>query len=831
MTGQSKQKVLFLLGGHDLEMITIRDILEKKGLPFRDKNLDWNNALLSAYSDVFENEGKEYDVVYGIELREDIPIPVNYERIDHHNELSHLPSPIEQITKLIGTKIDRWQELVAANDKGYKKAMRAICATEKEIHDIREADRRAQGVTQQDEQLAEEALKKKEVVGDVVVIQALNEKYSPIADRIETAKLLIFDEEALTYYGVKKKELETLFADHIQNGIAYHGGGDLGYFGISRGRMKNEELEKVKKLLLEKVMDNPPYSYHLFLFPFQWDFIPSGKGKSETNFEIRTQINIWNEKLTGTLWKRNPFVIGDETSAFTDYNEFTYFYDFVRKTIFDYEDVQDVNTRLNYYQYESKKPGKYSIHIADGNEKNEYELHIINISMHVFNTGIGILTFNLRNDKESDPVDILRINEFGRRIYPQFLGRNLIADTKRAFLADKIVVDFQDREGGDSTSNPIEETFSYYSDPENLKKGGHFKLPAFIEHLFPQKTFVTTNQVRNEERIIINHIMDDRMFTLCWYGNNNKAADLSLWNSEDKHYAYECNKWWYSYIFCDKSGPTCANKIELKKYVQNHTYARWAEYGSLYGITRETFMMISSDIPTLQNVNAPPLYDHLRTIYFQIVVLCLTARASVLRFSGEVSRLNDLAKHVGNDETTFFEPIEKLYENYIEFLSKIHFKEVTAQIQGIEIYNLLYKHMNLREFIVELDEEIEELHRFANFRVQKKLAEEQIKLVEQTTRQADEQIKLVAQSTRQADEAHDQTRHATRLTKIAAYFLIPSLLVGIFGMNTMPSSDLPDYIFGGAFYYPFWISLVIVVVVGLGIAHFILKYILSEKYK
>jgi len=74
---------IFLLGGHDLEMIEIGKILKAKGLTFHDRNLHWG-AKLSAYQDLLD----ESHTFVGIELTPDILPPPPYMEIDHHNENS-----------------------------------------------------------------------------------------------------------------------------------------------------------------------------------------------------------------------------------------------------------------------------------------------------------------------------------------------------------------------------------------------------------------------------------------------------------------------------------------------------------------------------------------------------------------------------------------------------------------------------------------------------------------------------------------------------------------------------------------------------------------------
>ncbi|PHK32825.1 hypothetical protein VF13_38625, partial [Nostoc linckia z16] len=124
----------FLLGGHDLEMLTIRALLEEQRIPFSDRSLPWG-ASWTDYQDVIELIDQEDQLVVGVELGGAKPSKALL--IDHHNEKAHLPSSLEQAATLLGVPLSRYQQLVSANDKGYIPAMRAIGATQAEIDHIR----------------------------------------------------------------------------------------------------------------------------------------------------------------------------------------------------------------------------------------------------------------------------------------------------------------------------------------------------------------------------------------------------------------------------------------------------------------------------------------------------------------------------------------------------------------------------------------------------------------------------------------------------------------------------------------------------------------------
>ena len=149
-----KNNSIFLLGGHDLEMQTIKKLLDKEGIEYEDKKLSWG-AKLSAYKEVIEvNPNKTF---YAIELEiDDKEFYKKYKEqikiIDHHNENSGNPTSLEQVIALLKVKkkLDnktiRHYELVAANDKGHIAGLKCVGATKEEIEDIRNEDRKAQGV-------------------------------------------------------------------------------------------------------------------------------------------------------------------------------------------------------------------------------------------------------------------------------------------------------------------------------------------------------------------------------------------------------------------------------------------------------------------------------------------------------------------------------------------------------------------------------------------------------------------------------------------------------------------------------------------------------------
>jgi hypothetical protein len=700
-----KERIIFLLGGDDLEMSSIKELFlkeeYKEGKDFFDKKLKWG-AKLSEYQEELEKFSNH--TIYGIELEEDIDPPKNYHRIDHHNNFSDKKASLIQILKILDKAPTREQLLISHNDVGHIEAMRCFGATEDEIKDIRRRERVIQGVTAKEEAQALEEIKNiKE--DELYFLETSLDKFSPIVDNFDKRPLLLYSQKSLTYYG-EIDFLKKQYKEQIENNQAYHG---RGYFGFDSKYVASTSSKKLAKEILEMKQEKNIISYHNFMFPFRFDKI---KEKIEDKHEFYRQHSFdervkidknFKKSLEKDKWDYQKF----EVKNSLDYNEIVYFHDFVKDSLFNTQDFKEGAT--SYYFEKKIYDSNFELKVKD---KEPYFLELEGVNLRLFDTGVGILSFEVENYHYHKIEDILKINDYGRRVYPEFLGEGFSTEaTKGAFLPEYIKV------------NGIEERFC------DLYK--EIKLAKYIVDILG-KSF-TTDRTKNES-YFLQPIIDDRMFVLSWYGNN---AFVSCTKNSIK------NENWYKYVFVDGNEITVQDDDLHKQFIEKATYKRWNNYGTFYGITRYSFMVLSNRGYFGEEI----LLNHVKTMYFQMLSLLLVQRASILRFSDEITAISD----VRGEDSPSVENISILYKNYLRFVNKLYFKEVTAQDQGIELYDKAIDILNIKRDIEDLRQEIGSLNSYAFL-----------------------------------EQEREEKEQMNKLTKLGTLFLPGTFIAGVLGMNVYP---------------------------------------------
>lgn len=640
-------KKLFLLGGYDLEMIEIKKILEAREEKFYDNKLSWG-AKLSDYNQYLNFEG----TIYGIELDEDIAPPQNYIAIDHHGKNNHKKSSLEQIAYLFGLELTREQKLIAVNDARYIQGMQSLCASQDEIEQVRSRDREAQGLTQQD---LEDAKKLLSDNGFKKIIYAPTQSFTCLSDLMhETDSYIIYSDSQIAFYGYNIKIIQNFFATkNITATNYYYGGGNYGFIIVKDGLYTKDEIENfIKEFTNLENTNKETISHHIFMLPFGY------KDK---------------DKVLKKIW-------GDISNQEVPYNEQAYFHKFFINSMYKNCEIYQTN---NFKTLQMQK-------------SELYRLDVEKIQLRLFDDfKVGILSFHLENKTYSRMQEILEINDYTRRIYPEYFDN----DKECAVVPDFIKLD------------SIEEDFAYPQQKQTPQ------LSRIIKELIGDVTSA----------------VDDRMFTISYC----KKPDII----EQLQANYKCNDIWYEYIFVDGDGKTVQNLEMQKELIQKATYRRWQDYGTMYGMSKYSFVcMANSDFPL----------EHMKTMYFSMFGLLLMVRATLLKFADDVSqRAQDIdTKDISDD-------VSRLYKDYIKFINKYYFREVTAKDQGIELYEQALDILKIERDIKDLDNEISELFKYVELQSNKRTSEENKKL----------------------------EKKLNKIQTWGGYLLFTSVATGFFGMN------------------------------------------------
>lgn len=500
------------------------------------------------------------------------------------------------------------------------------------------------------------------------------------------------------------------------------------------------------------------HSYHIFMFPFRLEVKDSNCGK-EKKFDL---FKHFEPIINLDDWQDATF-----DSEILKYNHEKFFYDF--KILQDSDTGNPSNKDLVIHKsFKNIEAATYYIHIKakvkeiapepllkntipkkhlPKFEDRKFELKIEKICLDIYPNEVGVLSFHLKNVRYKNAEDILLINQYGRRIYPPFKD-TCYKDFETKLKDELDGTKYRELAMGISIKDTIsDKEIKEYS--EEFKETGSnmkFRMPGHFSFLF-----------KNTNNIEIKPLLDDRMFVMCWYGSFQLGDDFkilkktrkqeiekfkyciseitkrvnggyevtSAYRNTNQHrsfalntsfdgYGYATNDFWYQYVFVDSSSPSCANELLQKKQMLNHTYDRWVENNTLYGISRFSFVCITEPFSSLcsPEINAAFIPEHLKTLYFRMTALVLAQRASILGFSKMISEIS--FEKLKENEHGEREKALHIYQEYRRFINEIYYREVTAQEQGIELYDMLQEHLRIKEQAKELEKEFIEMNRLVD---------------------------------------------------------------------------------------------------------------------
>ena len=255
-------QILVVTPINDGEAVQIAKILKDKNVKTlitkQGWGASWDNLEPEIKKEIEELKNKNFKI-FGVELQGQAPegaINIDHHRYDGDDRTNELSS-LEQVAQLVNHKLSLFEEFVSANDKGFIPAMYKLAKTknlseeetQKMIEKVRLQDRAAQGITPEQEKIAEKAIEEAEVSDLLTVVRMSHSKTATVCDRLYGGYknlLVISDDGEVNFFGSREviKKLSDLVKGSWSGGDFEHNNGFWG------GYPQDLDVEKeVKKLL------------------------------------------------------------------------------------------------------------------------------------------------------------------------------------------------------------------------------------------------------------------------------------------------------------------------------------------------------------------------------------------------------------------------------------------------------------------------------------------------------------------------------------------------------------------------------------------------------
>ncbi len=427
--------------------------------------------------------------------------------------------------------------------------------------------------------------------------------------------------------------------------------------------------------------------FTIFIFPFKYEREDKKDLEPDKIASLLSNGNTDSKKG----WAIEHYAL----DSIKNYNEFSYFHPYVQRAIFNKEG----NVGMEFLKRTDFHTLKLEYYDSN-NMQQTMETRVKEIDIHLFDNQIGLLTITTEkqhDDSKTGFQTFLRYNDIARRVYPPYLGEKNTCSPK---LESKILPVKISLYKGNDPKDFISEDFKPIDLKEAKDKDIVFLSNIIKELLTPFVLKHTYNMSKANGKIYYTPFIDDRMFIVSYYSDNAKSKELPDRCCDG--YVYETSDDWYRFIFVDGNYANIENDAMKYDLIRRHTYARWAKFGSLFGMSRYSFVLLCS-------TNAPSyLKQHMKSMYYQMALIVLFQRAMLLKFAEDVDDLTGDFE-TGRCSKKLKDDSDRLHGEFIKFVNKYWFIEVTPQEQGIEIYDQWMGLLKLEKLYDELQREISEL--------------------------------------------------------------------------------------------------------------------------
>jgi len=148
-----------------------------------------------------------------------------------------------------------------------------------------------------------------------------------------------------------------------------------------------------------------------------------------------------------------------------------------------------------------------------------------------------------------------------------------------------------------------------------------------------------------------------------------------------------------------------------RRWLEPRTYLRWAEYGTAYGFTDHSTMMLSAP----PGKKLPPTWRHFGQMYFDQLALMLYVRSALFRFSRTLSDISSRGRHsdahcdaMGKIDVR--ERFQALRKEFDWFTNLYRFPLLSSEQQAVEMFEKLKVALDVEALHNEVENEVDGTH-------------------------------------------------------------------------------------------------------------------------
>jgi hypothetical protein len=727
----SETPYTFFLGGHDLEMVTIRELLASKGIPYFDRQLSWG-AKVSDYRTDIEASISGNKIPVLVELTLDLQFAESVIVIDHHNQGAgeKVPTSLEQVFQLLQCPSMQWTrhfDLVAANDRSHIQGMLELNppATLHELRRIRALDRKSQGITAEEEASGIDALRQRKMMADgkLTVVSLPHTRTAIATDFLHWSfegpgyQDLWIDTPTSSYFFGRGDIIKKLSQEYPDCWF----GGNLprsGFWGTSYPINRVAIIDEIERILTMKPAAQIKVKafHHILLWPL---ILRPESQFSANRYDENEFVGPYIQALEKAGWEK---IAGEANShpANYSYEEFVYFHPFARDLLFHLRegDSQDrILYRMSRQDLTSllvKVPATSST--APELCSFEIDLKVERSDLILLRPCIAMLVLELSNRKHPSPEQtdpeirdsrwnlnlhqVMRLQSQLRHIFPPYFQSPNIAgdcvtdvewrgpDGQNIFLADGSRRPYS----LGSPKSEFEEFVLSTSEPPVFWHWSRIFQPVDLSRNDgPRISFGKCHRKSSGPGLVVQQLLDDRMPGMSFIAVEN-PDDIGV---DDRDCLTDFNEsgFVYSEDFRDR---------------QRHlfTYDRFSHFGTTYFCNGTSFAMVCNAPLVDAQCFSDQLLKHFRRHYRHLAILAHLQHSALIYFADEIAdiarSMKSLKKSVefeiagGNEKWS--RRLDLLQFQFLVFRTSVFFTEVSNQIQGKDLYKLWYDRLGTEGF-------------------------------------------------------------------------------------------------------------------------------------